>query len=162
MAITYSTGDLYNNNTYTTSSITYSTAGNEVWYYYNNEGELMQGNQAPSHNHEILPSHTHGNWGGGTWQAHPHTVVECTPSNEIKFYGKDGQEVMKLNSGVEMKVGGKWVKVEEYLERLDQLDSMMNKMYELLSPYQRKKLMFSQLEKQDEEFEHFDSDLFKV
>lgn len=161
MAISYSTGDLYNNHTYTTSSTTYSTAGDQVWYYYDDQGNLRQGQQQ-SHNHEILPSHNHGNWGGGEWQQPSVKILETQPNDNVVFYGKDGVELMKLNEGVQMKVGGKWVKVEEYLERLDQLDSMMEKMYELLSPWQRKKLMFSQLEKKDEDFEHFDPDLFKV
>jgi len=137
---------------YTTSSTTYSTAGDQVWYWYDEEGNLRQGGQ-PSHTHEI--PNTHGNWSSGTWQQ-----SQSIPS--IQSIYAEGEEVMRFNKGVEMKVNGKWVKVESYLERLDMLDKMMERMYELLSPWQRKKLMFEQLEKQTEDFEHFDPDLFKV
>ena len=160
MAISYNSNYYTTNSPYSTSSTTYSTAGDQVWYLYDEEGNLRQGGQ-PSHTHE-MPSHNHSNWGGGTWQQSPRKILESQPNDDVVFYGKDGKELMKLNDGIQMKVSGKWIKVEEYLERLDQLDSMMERMYELLSPYQRKKLMFSQLEKQEEDFEHFDQDLFKV
>ena len=158
MAIDFNTGG------YSTSSTTYSSTGDQVWYYYDNDGNLVQG-IAPPHTHEIS-SHNHGNnhgyYGFDSWQIPSVKRLEVQPNDNIVIFGNDGVELMKFNEGVEMKVGGKWVKVEKYLEKIDTLDSMMERMYELLSPWQKKELMYSQLEKQDEEFKHFDPDLFKV
>lgn len=150
MATTYSTGDYYTTSTAGTGTYYTTAAPSQQWYYYNSDGEIIQSDNAPQHTHE-MPGHTHGNWGGGTWQ------------QQGKIIFSDGEdEVMRLNKGVEMKVGGKWVKVEDYLERLDQLDAIMERMYQILSPWQREQLKFQQQEKEDGDFEHFDPDLFKV
>jgi len=130
------------------TSTTYSTAGDQIWYYTE-----PQAPQAPIHNH----TYDHNNWLTGQTFSD-----KSLPSHNIVIYGNKGVELMRFNEDIEMKVGGKWVKVEKYLEKIDILDSMMERMYELLSPWQKKELMYSQLEKQDEEFKHFDPDLFKV
>jgi len=148
MAIDFNTG------WFSTSSTTYSTTGDQVWYRYGNDDNLVQITEPPLHNH--------GNNGMDSWQTTSGWRIESQPNDNVVIYGNDGVELMKFNEGVQMKVGGKWVKVEEYLQKIDSLDSMMGRMYELLSPWQKKKLMYSQLEKQDEEFKHFDPDLFKV
>lgn len=156
MAVSYNGGYYYSQpQHYTaTTATTYSTGGNDVWYWREADGTLKQ-SESPSHTHE-MPGHTHGSLDAGSWR-----IADTTPENMV-FHGTDGEPVMKINKGIEMKVGGKWVKVEEYLERLDMLDSMMEKMYELLSPWQREKLMHSQLQHKEDDFEHFDPDLFKV
>jgi len=144
MAISINSGE------YTTST---THSGDQIWYYCDNDLNMVQGITPPA------PLHNHG---FDSWQAPSVKRIEVQPSDNVVIYGNGGVELMKFNEGVEMKVNGKWVKVEPYLERIDELDKMMESMYQLLSPWQRKKLMFEQLEKQDKEFKHFDPDLFKV
>lgn len=157
MALDINTGWFSTSSTYSTTG---DKADDQVWYRYGNDDNLVQITE-PS-----LYNHNHGNNGMDSfsinWQTTSVKRIEVQPNDNVLIYGNDGVELMKFNESVQMKVRGKWVKVEEYLQKIDALDSMMERMYELLSPWQKKKLMFSELEKQDEEFKHFDPDLFKV
>jgi hypothetical protein len=140
------------NMSYTTT--TDSTA--QQWYYYNPNGNLIQSDGPPTHKHD-MPSHNHG-YGNGNW-----TIQ--SPEAEINHgICVEGEQIVKFNDDVQFKVNGEWVSVEDLSLRIKTLEVITERLYDLLSPWQKEKLEVDRLELEDkkDEFEHFDPDLFKV
>ena len=78
------------------------------------------------------------------------------------FY--DGKEIMKYNGDVQFRVKDKWVSVEDLFLRLKTLEMITERLYNTLSPWQRKQLNVDEMMPEDkkDEIEHLDPDLFKV
>lgn len=159
--------DLYYNGNQTwatadsASSTVYSTAAgpSQTWYYYDNDGELIQ-SDAPQHTHE-MPSHNHsisngsGGWNGWRIQKPPEDLA----------FSVGGEQIMKYKDDLHIKIDGDWISVKDLSLRIKTLEVITEKLYNLLSPWQKNVILNvdkMELEEKDDEFEHFDPDLFKV
>ena len=71
---------------------------------------------------------------------------------------------MSIQDDVKVKVDGEWVSVRDLNLRLKTLEVITEKLYNMLSPWQKKMLDVDRMDLEDkkEEFEHLDPDLFKV
>lgn len=139
--------------TTTASGMSYTTSttapSNQIWYYYDSDGEIVQSDASPQHTHE-MPGHNHGNW-----------KIQM-PKNDSLFYG--AEEIMKYNGDMQFKVNGDWISVDDLSLRIKTLEVITERLYNMLSPWQKKKLDVDRMDLEDkkDEFEHFDPDLFKV
>ena len=127
----------------------------QQWYYYDYDDHLVKSDgPPPQHTHE-MPSHKHDYGGSGNW-----TIQ--VPKNDNLFY--DGEEIMKYNGDVQLKVNGEWISVENLSLRIKTLEVITERLFNMLSPWQKKKLDVDRMDLEDkkDEFEHFDPDLFKV
>lgn len=129
---------------------------NQTWYYYDPDGELIQSDGPPQqqHTHE-MPSHNHSFGGNTNWQIQ-------VPKNDGLFH--NGEEIMKYNGDVQFKVNDEWISVDDLSLRIKTLEVITERLYNMLSPWQKKKLDVDRMDLEDkkDEFEHFDPDLFKV
>ena len=144
----------YYDNTQTWATTSSTAAGPyQTWYYYDDNGELIQGVQPPQHTH-TMPSHNHNNL-DSNWRIQPqiHTGLSM-----------NGEEIMKYNGNVEFKMDGGWISIDEINLRIKTLEMITEKLYNLLPAWQRKIINMDEMDPEDkeEEFEHLDPDLFKV
>lgn len=145
------TTDFYSNNAgnlYTTATGTsYTSSPSQTWYYYDNGGQLVQSDVSPQHTHD-MPSHNHGNW-----------TIQSPQEHGISI---NGEEIMKFNDDIQMKIEGDWVSMTETVKRIEVMELMLKSMYGMLSPWQKGELAKMRPEDKKDDFEHFDPDLFKV
>jgi len=141
------------------SGVSYTTttdSTSQQWYYYDYKDHLVKSDGPPIQTRD-LPSHNHSHGVGdsGNW-----TIQ--VPKNDGLFY--DGKEIMKYNGDVQFKVNGEWISVDDLSLRIRTLEVITEKLYNLLSPWQKEKLDVDRMELEDKKdgFEHFDPDLFKV
>ena len=139
------------------SGVSYTTttdASSQQWYYYDYKDHLVKSDGPPIQTRD-LPSHSHGGGDNGNW-----TIQ--VPKNNGMFY--DGKEIMKYNGDVQFRVKDKWVSVEDLFLRLKTLEMITERLYNTLSPWQRKQLNVDEMMPEDkkDEIEHLDPDLFKV
>lgn len=143
------------NDGYTTSTNYYSTSGtttsdNQSWYYYNTDGEMLRADQPPQeHQHVTAPSHNH-------------TIGMWNPPAENNI-SLNGEPVVKFNDDVQLKVNGEWVSVEDMMKRLETMEVVVEKLFNLLPEWQKRILnMDVEKDSKDEKDEYLDPDLFKV
>lgn len=126
---------------------TTNTGGNQTWYYYDSNGEAVRSDSMPSHSHSLPAS-------GGSWRD--------DPKDQDALYVK-GEKVVKYNGDLEFKQNGKWVSLSEITSRIDVMEVLVERMYNMLSPWQKKKLESDRQElKEEQELDYIDPDLFKV
>jgi len=135
------------NDSYTTSTNYYTTStasDSQKWYYYSTDGEMLRADQPPqehTHNHTI-----------GMWQQPKHEGISL-----------NGEEVMKFNDDVQLRVDGEWVSVKDMKTRLDTMEVIIEKLYNLLPEWQKRILNLDVVkDSKEDKDEYLDPDLFKV
>jgi hypothetical protein len=152
---TYSTDSTNSNATtwYTTSSVSPEV---QKWFSVGPNGELVE-MDTPGHSH-VLTNHQH-----------EHSIVADNGGWSAPIWGRatfEGEEMVRFKDNIEVKINGKWISMEETINKIEALESVLEK---LLANVHMNNMTRSEIQEKllknrpvKKEVEHIDPDLFKI